>query len=93
MLEKCRLEAWSKDGIYEKNGKKLSFTVNSMEGDQVRVDMANIIAQQFKEIGVDMKVAVLPKIDWENQDAFLIGWGSPFDPDDHTYKVFGTDKG
>ena len=25
--------------------------------------------------------------------AFLIGWGSPFDADDHTYKVFGTDKG
>jgi peptide/nickel transport system substrate-binding protein len=25
--------------------------------------------------------------------ACLIGWGSPFDVDDHTYKVFGTDKG
>ena len=25
--------------------------------------------------------------------ACLIGWGSPFDADDHTYKVFGTDKG
>ena len=23
----------------------------------------------------------------------MIGWGSPFDADDHTYKVFGTDKG
>ena len=23
----------------------------------------------------------------------LIGWGSPFDADDYTYKVFGTDKG
>ena len=22
--------------------------------------------------------------------AYLIGWGSPFDADDHTYKVFGT---
>lgn len=25
--------------------------------------------------------------------AYLIGWGSPFDADDHTYKVFGTGKG
>lgn len=83
----------STDGIYEKDGTKLSFTTNCSEGDQVRIDIANICSQQFKEIGVDMKVAVLPKIDWENQDAFLIGWGSPFDPDDHTYKVFGTDKG
>jgi peptide/nickel transport system substrate-binding protein len=21
-------------------------------------------------------------------DAFVLGWGSPFDPDDHTYKLF-----
>lgn len=81
------------DGIYEKDGEKLSFTVNCMEGDQVRIGMANICSQQFEDIGVDMKVAVLSRIDWENQEAFLIGWGSPFDPDDHTYKVFGSGKG
>ncbi len=81
------------DGIYEKNGKKLSFEIVCGEGDQVRIDIANISAQQFKKIGVDAKVAVKSEIDWENQDSYLIGWGSPFDPDDHTYKVFGTDKG
>ncbi len=32
-------------------------------------------------------------MDWAGQMAYLIGWGSPFDADDHTYKVFGTDKG
>ena len=32
-------------------------------------------------------------IDWGNQECCIIGWGSPFDADDHTYKVFGTDKG
>ena len=32
-------------------------------------------------------------VDWGKQQAYLIGWGSPFDADDHTYKVFGTDKG
>ncbi|EYE89404.1 peptide ABC transporter substrate-binding protein [Fervidicella metallireducens AeB] len=92
LLEKAGWKL-SKDGIYEKDGEKLSFTVNCKEGDQVRVDIANICSQQFKKIGVDMKVAVQSKIDWENQDAFLIGWGSPFDPDDHTYKVFATGKG
>ena len=30
--------------------------------------------------------------DWGGQMACLSGWGSPFDADDHTYKVFGTDK-
>lgn len=81
------------DGIYEKGGEKLSFTINVMEGDQVRADLAAIASQQLAEIGVDAKSQVQSKIDWANQEAFLIGWGSPFDADDHTYKVFGTDKG
>ncbi|MGL4762570.1 MAG: ABC transporter substrate-binding protein [Sarcina sp.] len=81
------------DSIYEKDGEKLSFEIVCGEGDQVRIDMANICSQQFKEIGVDVKVSVNAQVDWAKQDAYLIGWGSPFDPDDHTYKVFGTDKG
>ncbi|WP_027400193.1 ABC transporter substrate-binding protein [Anaerovorax odorimutans] len=78
---------------YEKDGKELGFTINNKQGDQVRVDMSNICAQNLQDIGVNAKVEVNSKIDWANQDSFLVGWGSPFDPDDHTYKVFGTDKG
>ena len=63
------------------------------EGDQLRIDMATICAQQLQAIGVDATVAVNAETDWAGQEAYLIGWGSPFDPDDHTYKVFGTDKG
>ena len=81
------------DGIYEKDGDALSFTINCGQGDQVRIDMANICAQNLNEIGADVTVAVPAEVDWAGQDAYLIGWGSPFDPDDHTYKVFGTDKG
>ena len=81
------------DGIYEKNGTKLSFEIVCSEGDQVRIDMANFAAQELKTVGADVKVAVNSKIDWENQDTFLIGWGSPFDPDDHTYKVFSSNGG
>ncbi len=86
---------WEKgaDGIYEKDGTKLAFTINCSQGDQVRADMANICAQNLGDIGVDVAVATPAEIDWKGQDAFLIGWGSPFDPDDHTYKVFGTGKG
>ena len=29
--------------------------------------------------------------DWEGQGSCIIGWGSPFDPDDHTYKIFTTE--
>ena len=81
------------DGFYYRNGKKISFTINCKEGDQVRVDIAQAAAQQLAKVGVEVKVEVPAKIDWDGQEAFLIGWGSPFDADDHTYKVFGTGKG
>lgn len=81
------------DGIYEKDGRKLGFTINCKEGDQVRADLAAIACQNLQDIGVDAKYEIKSEIDWENQEAFLIGWGSPFDADDHTYKVFGTGKG
>lgn len=81
------------DGFYYRNGEKLGFTINCRTGDQVRIDMAQIAAQQLKEVGIDVKVEIPAQIDWGGQEAFLIGWGSPFDADDHTYKVFGTDKG
>lgn len=94
---KSALEAagWklNSDGIYEKDGDTLSFTINCSQGDQVRIDMANICAQNLNDIGADVNVKVSAEIDWAGQDAYLIGWGSPFDPDDHTYKVFGTNKG
>lgn len=81
------------DRIYEKEGERLSFTLNCMEGDETRVDLARVAAQQLKGLGVEVKVNIAADIDWEKQEAFLIGWGSPLDPDDHTYKVFGSDKG
>lgn len=81
------------DGFYEKEGKQLSFTIAAPPTDQVRVDMANICAQNLRSIGVNVTVELPSQTDWTGQCAYLIGWGSPFDPDDHTYKVFGTDKG
>lgn len=85
--------AKNKDGIFEKDGEPLAFTLNCMEGDQVRIDMARIFSEQMKKIGVSVTVEIPAQIDWARQDAFLIGWGSPYDADDHTYKVFGTGKG
>lgn len=83
----------NKDGFYTRNGAVLGFTINVGAGDQVRVQIAQVAAQQLKEIGLDVKVEVPASVDWGTQDAYLIGWGSPFDADDHTYKVFGTNKG
>ncbi|MBO5245664.1 MAG: ABC transporter substrate-binding protein [Eubacterium sp.] len=81
------------DSYYYRNGEKVGFTIHVASGDQVRLDIAQIVAQQLGEIGIDVKVEIPAEIDWMTQDAYLIGWGSPFDADDHTYKVFGTEKG
>jgi peptide/nickel transport system substrate-binding protein len=80
-------------GYYEKNGRELAFSISARPSDQVRVDMANICVQNLRDIGVNASVEINENTDWAGQYCFLIGWGSPFDPDDHTYKIFGTDKG
>ena len=82
------------DGYWYRDGARISFTINATPGDQVRIDMAQIAAQQLQEVGLDVKANVpADGIDWGGQECCIIGWGSPFDADDHTYKVFGTDKG
>ncbi|MDR1688749.1 MAG: ABC transporter substrate-binding protein [Clostridiales bacterium] len=80
-------------GYYEKDGKQLAFAIAAPATDQVRVDMANICVQNLQDIGVNAAVELPARTDWAGQYAYLIGWGSPFDPDDHTYKVFATEKG
>lgn len=81
------------DGYYEKDGEQLAFTIAAMADDQVRVDMATMCANQLQQIGANVTAESRPSLDWGGQFACIIGWGSPFDPDDHTYKVFTTDAG
>ncbi len=80
-------------GYYERDGQEVGFVISVGAGDQVRLDMAQAAAQQLGQIGIHCTVEVPAQVDWGGQMAYLIGWGSPFDADDHTYKVFGTDKG
>ncbi|WP_210470727.1 ABC transporter substrate-binding protein [Sporosarcina sp. 6E9] len=82
------------DGFRYKNGEKLAFTITSPASDAVRVNMANYVAEGFKKIGADVKVAAL---DWsaitiEDADAFMIGWGSPYDADHHTHILFHSEE-
>ncbi|MDE7310846.1 MAG: ABC transporter substrate-binding protein [Eubacterium sp.] len=80
------------DGYYQRDGETVGFVLSVGAGDQVRADLAQAAAQQLKEAGIQCTVEIPVQVDWEGQMAYLIGWGSPFDADDHTYKVFGTDK-
>lgn len=81
------------DGFYERNGEQVGFVISVMAGEQDRIDIAQAAAQQLREAGINCTVEIPAQIDWGGQMANLIGWGSPFDADDHSYKVFGTDKG
>lgn len=81
------------DGFYYRDSEKIGFVISVGAGDQVRLEIAQAAAQQLRAIGIDCTVEVPAQVDWGGQMAYLIGWGSPFDADDHTYKVFGTDKG
>ena len=81
------------DGFYTRNGEPVGFTISVMAGEQDRSDIAQAAAQQLREVGIQCTVEIPAQMDWGGQMACLIGWGSPFDADDHTYKVFGTGKG
>lgn len=81
------------DGILDKNGEKLSFTLTAPVSDEVRVNIATYLVDEWKKLGVDCKVEAL---DWNaieipKCDAFVLGWGSPFDADNDTYRLFATD--
>lgn len=79
------------DGYWCRNGLRIGFTISATPGDQVRIDMAQVAAQQLQQAGLDVKAEVpAGGIDWAGQQCCIIGWGSPFDADDHTYKVFGS---
>jgi peptide/nickel transport system substrate-binding protein len=83
---------WEKNGdeILEKDGKLLSFELVAPAQDTVRVALANVVSQQLKPLGI---IAVPKPVDqnavkYDGEEALVIGWGSEFDPDDHTYRLF-----
>ena len=79
------------DGIRRKGGKRLEFTITAPIADKTRVNIANYLASQFRNIGADIDVQAL---EWNviddginKFDAFILGWGSPFDADEHTFNL------
>ena len=81
------------DGYYERGGAEIAFTISVMSGEQDRIDIAQAAAQQLREVGIHCTVDIPAVMDWGGQMACLIGWGSPFDADDHTYKGFRHGQG
>lgn len=80
------------DGIRDKGGKKLSFKLTAPITDEVRVNIATYLVSEWTKLGIDCKVDALDwsAIDISKCDAFVLGWGSPFDADNDTYRLFCT---
>ncbi len=84
---------WTKgdDGIYERNGEKFHFTIQTREYEEERVDIANVMSDMLKEAGVEMEVVLVTKFDWTaGYNGFLAGYATQFDPD-MIYAQFVTD--
>jgi len=79
------------DGIFDKNGTLLSFTILTNNGNKQRADAATIIQHRLKKIGIDVKIRL---VEWsafiENFinkrqfDAVILGWSLSPDPDQFT---------
>lgn len=74
------------DGIYECDGDKLSFEYKSTSGNEVRELMFQVIQQNLKEAGIEVKNAfgeadvVFGDLDKRNFEIFQFGWVGTIDP-------------
>ncbi|MFA5103784.1 MAG: peptide-binding protein [Candidatus Margulisiibacteriota bacterium] len=82
------------NGIREKDGKKLEFTILVNQGNKEREKAAVILQWQYKKIGVKVNVRVMEwssllrilnaKSGEKDFDAVIIGWSLGIDPDSYS---------
>ncbi|MBI5196450.1 MAG: peptide-binding protein [Nitrospirae bacterium] len=77
-----------KSGFLEKDNQPFSFTILVNQGNDVRLKSAQIIQQDFKKVGIDVKISVLEWqtmlhefIDKKKFEAVILGWALSRDPD------------
>ncbi|GAA2847881.1 ABC transporter substrate-binding protein [Streptosporangium fragile] len=79
------------DGIRVRDGRRAEFTLMYPAGDTLRKELALAVASDARKIGIDVEPAGL---DWDaieprmSEDALIMGWGSPYDPDYVNYELF-----
>lgn len=83
------------DGIFVKNGKRLSFPLTARANDPVRQDLAFLLADQLSRAGIEAIVHVRDSsvIKIPQMPAFILGGGIPGEPDDDVYPYFSSSSG
>ncbi|MDP9281084.1 MAG: ABC transporter substrate-binding protein [Chloroflexota bacterium] len=80
------------DGILAKDGKKFSLTISTNSGNQERETLAQVAADQYKQLGIDAKArpeafqGLVTKLTTGDQtvEATIIGWSLGGDPDPYS---------
>lgn len=81
------------DGVRAKAGKPAAFTLMYPAGDTLRKELALAVTADAKKIGIKVNPegltwdAIEPRM---KSDALIMGWGTPYDPDFITYKLFAS---
>lgn len=79
------------DGIFDRAGKPLSFTILTNNGNKQRADSATIIQQRLKQAGIEVKIRL---VEWSafienfinkrNFEAVILGWSLSPEPDQYS---------
>ncbi len=76
------------DGILDKEGRKLAFTVLTNQGNDQRKLTCEIIQKNLRDIGIEMKIQIVEWstfikefVDKKKFDAILLGWNLTPEPD------------
>jgi len=85
------------DGLLDKSGQPLSFTIVTNQGNDQRAKTAEIIQRRLKDVGIDVKIRI---IEWAaflkefifpgNFDATILGWTGGPEPDQ--YNIWHSSK-
>jgi len=87
----------NREGLLEKDGRVFSFEIITNQGNETRIKCAEIIQENLKRVGIDVKIRVLEWSafinDFINKKAFeatILGWTITMDPD--MYDVWHSSK-
>ena len=85
------------DGVRERNGQRLAFTIVTNQGNDLRAKTAEIVQRRLQEVGIDVQIRV---VEWAtflkefifpgNFDATILGWTGGPEPDQ--YNIWHSSK-
>lgn len=81
------------DGILQKNGDRFSFTLTTNGENRRRVDLAQILEQMWRQLGIEIRIQTLEfntmyeRAEERNFEALIGGWGVGISPD--LYQTWG----